>query len=112
MKETIGVLQMIKEKQALDMQGANKILGSLKETDKIKDTKAFIKKFSKITPDKTEKLKQELQKLDILKIKDKDIVKIIDILPEDAAELNKIFTEVTLDADETSKILATVKNNK
>ena len=39
---------MIKEKQALSMQEANKVLGGINETDKIKDTKIFIKKFSKI----------------------------------------------------------------
>lgn len=103
---------MIKEKQALNIQEANDVLGGLKETDKIKDTKAFIKKFSKINSTKAKKLKEEIEKLNLLKLKQKDIAKIIDILPEDATELNKIFTEVTLDADETSKILDTVKNNK
>jgi len=103
---------MINDKQALNMQEANEILGSITETDKIKDTKTFIKKFSKITPEKAKKLKEDLEKLDLLKMKSSDIAKVIDLLPADAVEINKIFVEVTLDADETNKILEAVKNNK
>lgn len=103
---------MITEKKPLNMQEANNILKGLKETDKIKDTKVFIKKFSKTNLEKSKKLAEELEKLGLLKLKPTDIVKITDILPEDAAELNKITTEVTLDADETTKILDTVKKHK
>jgi len=103
---------MIKERKALTMTEASEILGSLKETENTKEAKSFIKKFNKIKPENAKKLKEELQGLDLIKLKDSDIVKIVDILPEDATELNKIVTEVSLDADETNKILETVKNNK
>jgi len=103
---------MIKERQALSMCESEKVLGSIKETDRTKEAQAFIKKFCKLKPEKAEKLKQELEGLKLLKVKPQDIVKIIEILPEDATELNKIFTEVSLDADETNKILETIKNNK
>ena len=94
------------------MQETEKILGSLKETGKINDTKIFIKKFVKIDSKKAEKIKEELEKLNILKLKRDNLAKIIDILPEDITELNKIFTEVTLDTDETNKILDTIKSNR
>jgi len=103
---------MIKEKQALSMKEADDLLGSLRETDKIKDTRIFIKKFCKTDAGRCKKLKEALVKLELLKLKQTDIAKIIDILPEDAAELNKITTEVSLDADETNKILETIKNTK
>ena len=47
-----------------------------------------------------------------MKIKLEYIVKIIDILPETAEELNKIFVDVSLDEDETKKILDTIKKFK
>jgi DNA-directed RNA polymerase subunit F len=40
------------------------------------------------------------------------IVKIIDTLPENSEELNKIFIDVSLDEDETRKILDTIKKFK
>jgi len=89
-----------------------KIVSSLEETEKIKETKAFIKKFCKVDNKKLEELKKELGNLGILKLKRADISKIIDLLPENATEINKIFIEVTLDADETNKILETVKKYK
>lgn len=103
---------MIKERQPLSLAEANEVLGSLKESDKVNDAKAFIKKFTKLSPEKAKKIREEIEKLELLKLKPADIGRIIDVLPEDAVDLNKIFTEVSLDADETNKILAVVKENK
>ena len=103
---------MIKERQPLSMAEAKDIIGNLKETDNIRDTRIFIKKFSKLDSKKAKELREELEKLGILKIKSSDIAKVIDILPEDAQEINKIFIEVTLDAEETNKIINTVKKYK
>lgn len=103
---------MIKERKAVAMYEVEEILKDVKETDKNKDLKTFLKKFSETDAKKGRKLEEELKKLDIIKLKDSDIIKIIDILPDNAAELNKIVTENSLDADETNKILETVKNNK
>ena len=61
---------------------------------------------------KAKKLKEALEGLNLIKLRNSDIIKIIDVVPENATELNKIFTETSLDADETNKILETVKNNK
>jgi DNA-directed RNA polymerase subunit F len=72
----------------------------------------FIKKFSKLKPKEAEELRKEIENLNIIKIKPENIVKIIDILPETPEELNKIFTDVSLDEDETTKILETIKKFK
>lgn len=103
---------MIKDRRPLSMAEVKETLKSVKETEKNADIKTFINKFSDISFEKAEKIKQELEGLDIAKLNSSDICKIIDLLPEDATELNKIFVEVTLDADETNKILETIKNNK
>jgi|SRR3989344_5890535 len=100
---------MIKKMQPLDMSEAKKILGSLEETEKIKQVDVFIKKFLKIKIEKANKLKEELKNLELLKLKEEDIVKIIDLMPEDVLDLNKIFVDVALNEDETNKILETVK---
>jgi len=103
---------MIKEKKPVAMYEAKEILENVAENDKTKDIEQFIKKFSKLTDEKAKKLKEALEKLDILKLRSSDIIKIVDVAPENAVELNKLFTEVSLDADETNKILETIKNNK
>jgi len=103
---------MIKDRKPLAMYEVKEVLDSIKENDRAKEIKAFIKKFSKLDEKKSKKLKEELEKLDIMKLKPIDIMKIVDIAPENAAELNKIFTETNLDADETNKILEAIKNTR
>lgn len=103
---------MIKERKALTMYEAEEILEDLKETDKARETKTFIKKFSNLKNDKAAKLKKTLESLEMIKLKESDIIKIVELLPETAVELNKIVTEASLDEDETSKILGAIKNDK
>ena len=74
--------------------------------------RGFIKKFSKLKSKDAKEMRKKLEKLDLMKMKAEQIVKIIDMLPEDVEELNKIFGGVSLDEDETKKILDTVKEYK
>ena len=94
------------------MYEVKELLKGKKETEKSKEIESMIKKFSKVDSKKAEKFKEALQNLGIIKLKQADIIKIIDIMPENAVELNKIFIEISLDADETNKILEVVKSNK
>ena len=82
----------------------------------IKDSKAdnqdiinFIKKFTKLDEKEVQKIRKEIMDLNMMKIKGEHIVKIIDFLPEDASDLNKIFIDMSLDEDERKKILDIVK---
>ena len=102
---------MIKDMQSLNMAEMKKILGSL-DGEKKKQLESFIKKFSKIKIDKAENLRDELRKLELLKLKEEHIVKIVDILPEDSSDLNKIFTDASLNENETNKILEVIKKHK
>jgi DNA-directed RNA polymerase subunit F len=72
----------------------------------------FINKFNKLKPKEARELKKEIEKLEMIKIKPEYAIKIIDVLPETAEELNKIFVDVSLDEDETKKILETIKKFK
>lgn len=77
-----------------------------------KDLSIFIEKFVELSDKDAKKMRKELQELKSIKIKDENIVKIIDFLPEDSLDLNKIFVDVSLDEDEKNKILDIVKQYK
>jgi len=96
---------MIKDTKALSMAEA---MEYVEDTD----LKGFMKKFAKIKKNDAEKMREEIEKLDNIKIKQEHIVKIIDILPEDEQDLAKIFTETSLDENETNKILEIAKKFK
>ena len=103
---------MIIERITLNMNEVEEILEDIQDNEKKQQIELFLKKFIKTKPVQAKKIKEELGKLDSLKLKNEHIVKIIDLLPEDASDLNKIFTDVSLNEDETNKILEIVKNSK
>jgi DNA-directed RNA polymerase subunit F len=84
------------------------------EKDKRADKPAadFIKKFVKITPKEARELRKKLDDLKIVKMNDMTISKLIDVFPEKAEEVNKIFVDIGLDENETKKILDTIKEFK
>ncbi|MBT6956448.1 hypothetical protein HN997_04110 [archaeon] len=79
------------------------------DADREKEIKVFIKKFVKMDAKKAKEMSDELKALDLIKLKDAYIVKIVDFMPEDASELNKVVSEVSLDQEEINKILDVVK---
>jgi DNA-directed RNA polymerase subunit F len=103
---------MILERTPLNLNEVQEILEDLPDGGKKEETEVYLKKFLKTKPEQSKKMKEELEKLDLLKLKKEYIVKIIDLLPEDVTSLNKIFTDVSLNEDETNKILEIIKNNR
>ncbi len=98
---------MIKNNEALSM------IESLKYLRKDeKELIVFIKKFSKLGIKESKELRKRLEELNLMKIKSEHISKIIDLIPENAQDINKIFVDVSLDEDETKKILEIVKEFK
>ena len=79
------------------------------DTDREKDIKTFIKKFTKMPVDKAKAMREELAGLELLKLKEEHIVKIVDFMPNDATDLNKVMVDVSLDQEEVNKILDVVK---
>jgi DNA-directed RNA polymerase subunit F len=96
---------MIKDMKSLSMAEASRYA----EEDEIK---TFIKKFTKLKADEAEKMREEIGKLENLKVKETHISKIIDLLPEDSQDIAKIFTDISLDENETLQILEIVKKYK
>jgi len=96
----------IREETPITMAEVAALAGDSERGKAIKD---FIKKFNKMSAEKAKEMKQELKDLDLIRLKDSSIVKIIDFMPQDAADLNKILSEVTFDQEEVTKILNVVK---
>lgn len=101
---------MIKEKKPVTMVEAKEMLSEIK-TEKAKELVAFIKKFTKLKASEAEAMKKQLMEHKMIKLKEEDIVKLVDFMPEDAADIRKILagSEVGLDQDEIEKILSTFK---
>ena len=103
---------MILDRQPLTLNETEKILEEINDSDKKEEMKEYLKNFLKTKLERFKKIQEDLEKADLLKLKREHIVKIIDLLPETASELNKIFTDISLNEDETNKILEIVKNSK
>ena len=69
----------------------------------------FIKKFTKLNVKQAKDFREKLEALNLIKMNNNYISKVIDIMPSNSEELNKIFTDVSLDENEANKILDTVK---
>lgn len=100
---------MIKENTSLSMTEA---LEYIDDRESRTQLKGFIKKFAKLNPEQAKKLREKIQNLDLLKIKQEHISKIIDLLPENKENLNKIFTDVSLTEDESKQILDSIEEFK
>jgi len=97
---------MIKKSIPLSLPEVVELAGS---SEKEMGTKSFVKQFVKSNVKTSKEMRDELEKLDLIKLKDWHIVKIIDFMPQDIADLAKILPGVSLSQDEADKILAIVK---
>jgi DNA-directed RNA polymerase subunit F len=97
---------MIKESRPVSMTEVVKLVGDSKKAEEIK---RFVKNFDVLKVEKAEELAKEIEALDLIKLKDIHVVKIVDFVPTDAEELNKVLVDVSLDADEVNKILDVTK---
>jgi len=100
---------MITKAEPLSLVEAGKLVSTGEES---KEIKSYIKKFGKIKPEKATEIRKNIEGLDNIKIKKTHIAKIIDILPEDAEDVNKIFTDISLNEEELNKVLEIVKKYK
>ncbi len=69
----------------------------------------YFKTFTKLSREKSEKLAEDIVKLNNPKIREENIVKIVDLLPKDSEDINKIFVETSLNTEEANSILEIVK---
>lgn len=97
---------VVKENNPITMVEVSSLVG---DSDKGKAIKNFIKNFNTMSVKKVNEMKGELNRLDLIKLKDAHIVKIIDFMPCDASELNKVVSGVSLDQEEINKVLDVVR---
>lgn len=94
---------MIKDTKPLSMAESLEYIKNADIGDS--DVVGFIKKFDSVNTKKAKEIREKIEELNLLKVKPEHIAKIIDLAPETAEDLNKIFVDVSLDEDETKKIL-------
>ncbi|MFA5992318.1 MAG: hypothetical protein WC796_01280 [Candidatus Pacearchaeota archaeon] len=100
---------MIKQMKPLSLIEAKKIVNENQENEELNE---YFKKFTKLKEKEALELKKEIEGLDNHKIKSDHVVKIVDFLPEDASDLNKIFIDMSLDDNEIKQILEIVSKYK
>jgi len=107
---------MVKNIEVLSLPEVKEILAQYPQSEenlRAKEVLEYIKKFVKTKPEKAKALKKSLNDLDLMKLKPKHIAKIIDVMPEDAEDVRKIFVgeDVALNQDEINAILEAIKKN-
>lgn len=95
---------MIIKSEPLSMVEATEYLG--KENENLK---GFIGKFTKLKLQQGKDLKKKLEDLNLMKMNEKHISKIIDTFPTTSEEVNKVFIDINLDENEIKKIVEIVK---
>jgi len=98
---------MILDKKPLTLAEVNNLIG---DSEKAQEMKKFIKTFNGMKLEDALKLKEEIIALDLIQLKEERIVNIVNFLPKDATELNKVLSGVSLNQEEVEKILNVTKN--
>ena len=98
---------MIKKSKSLSMAES---LGYIEPENK--EIISFINKFVSLDSKEAQKLREEILGLEFLKISDRAISQIIDLMPENEEDLNKVFSDMKLDENESKTILDTIKKYK
>jgi len=97
---------MIHAKKSLTLAEVKDIVDKLEDAE---ETKVYLKKFTKLSKKDALKLKEELAALGNLKMREEHLIKLVDILPRDTEDVNKIFSDTGLTEEETNAILEITK---
>jgi len=106
---------MILKQEALTLAETKEILDKVEsDNQRLKKTQEYLKKFTKKKPEKAKITTKKLDEAGISKLGHRHIVKIVDVMPETPSELRSIFSgdDLSLDSNETEKILQIIKENK
>ena len=96
----------IHNKQLVTLAEVKEIVDQLEEGEEMK---SYLKKFTKLSKKDATKLKEELTALNNVKVREENIIKLVDIVPKDAEDVNKIFVDTGLTEEETNAILELTK---
>jgi DNA-directed RNA polymerase subunit F len=98
---------MILNKKSLTLAEVKQYRGDVEEKKAIDE---YLTKFvGKMTVERAHKISEALNSLNNPKIKEDHIVKVIDFLPEDTEEVNRIFSDVSLTEEEANAVLGAIK---
>lgn len=100
---------MIKEMKPLTLAETKKLVD---DHEGMESLAPYFKKYMKVKVKDVGEMRKELEELDNHKMKGEHIVKIIDLLPEDASDMNKVFTDVSLDENEIKQVIDIVSKYK
>ncbi len=81
----------------------------IKDIEEKKALEEYMKKFTQLSKEKAKELEAELTTLNNVKIREADMVKVVDFLPKSSEEVNKLFTDVSLSEEESNAIIEIVK---
>ena len=108
-------IEMIEE-SPLSLVEVKERLAEIKKRDKELDARAlkveeYVHKFA--NEKKTKDLADKLKKLDVSRLKDRNIKKIVDIMPQDSDSLKSLFTgdNLTLKQEDLQKIISVIHDN-
>lgn len=101
---------MIKKTEILSLPEVTEYL--MEDKEKNSELIAFIKKFNELKPKEAKELRKKLNELGIIKIREEQASKIIDVFPDSAEDLGKIFMDMGLNEDEKKRVLDTIKEYK
>ncbi len=111
----MGNLELIDE-QPLTMVEVNEELDKIEKRDKeltirAKKAKEYLNKFAEGKGKEVEELKKKIKDLNIPRLKDNHIAKIIDIKPKDVDGLKSIFggEEISFKQEDLQKVLECIK---
>ena len=97
---------MILSKKPLTLTEVDSLVEKGEEKKPIHD---YLKKFVTLSKEDAEKMLADLRALNNPKLKEENLIKIVDFLPKDAEDINKILNEVSLSEAETNTILGIVQ---
>ncbi len=107
---------IILEEKPINLAELKSVLENIEKRDsasgfRATKTKDYLKKFSKMDLKKTNELTKKIKALNIPRIKDRQIVKIVDLLPTNIDELKILFVgeTTTINPENMQQILKIVK---
>ncbi|MFW6026226.1 MAG: hypothetical protein ACOCRX_07775 [Candidatus Woesearchaeota archaeon] len=108
----------IKSKEPKTLSEVKKILNEVEEERELNfrssKTMDYVNRFVNLSLDEVNKLKEEIKGLEILRLKDEHIAKIIDFMPESVDEFKLIFqgSYVTFSEDDIESIVKVIDEFK
>lgn len=81
----------------------------VKDIEEKKPIIEYIKRFGRLSKDEVDNMKKDIKALNNNKIKEEHIVKIIDFMPNDYEDINKILSDANLTEQEEHAILEIVR---